>query len=270
MNNKYDDHTNTGLFALAIKRIGKRGYWDVIYEFHRRGGREIFQQATIWCRSAIRQERQLGADILGQLGWQKDQFRKQSIKLLIGLLDDKDTDVIASAAYALGHRRATEAVPKLVSLGHHSKAKVRQGVVSGLLTQTHEDAIYALVELSADRCKEVRNWATFGLGTQIDIDNDVIRDALIERLSDPYLDVRIEALIGLSNRKHPQAAEWVLAALQTNDIVAGYFEAAETLSDMSLLPELLRIKAQCIAESCKSDSYFMDCLDDAIAACSAN
>lgn len=270
MNNKYAECTNSELFALAIKRIGKRGYWDVIYELHRRGGRDIFQHAAIWCQSLIHQERRLGADTLGQLGWQKDHFRKQSIKILISLLDDSNSDVIASSAYALGHRYASEAVSKLVNLSHHPKREVRQGMVSGLLTQTHPDAINALIELSADRSKDVRNWAMFGLGSMIDIDNEIIRVALIKGLTDSFLDVRIEALNGLANRKHPQAAEWVLAALQTHDIVSGYFEAAETLSDMKLLPELLRIKAQSVAESCKSDSYFMHCLENAIAACSVN
>jgi hypothetical protein len=27
---------------------------------HRRGGREIFRQATLWCRSPVRLERELG------------------------------------------------------------------------------------------------------------------------------------------------------------------------------------------------------------------
>ncbi len=104
----------------------------------------------------------------------------------------------------------------------------------------------------------------------INSDNENIRAALIKGLTDSFLDVRIEALNGLANRKHPQATEWVLDALQAKDIVSGYFEAAQTLADIKLLADLLRIKAQCVAESCKSDSYFMSCLDDAIAACSAN
>lgn len=270
MNNKYADYANADLFVLVIKRIEKRGYWDVITEFHRRSGREVFQQAVNWCKSPMHQERELGASILGQLGWQKDHFRKQSVKILMRLLDDSNTKVIAAAAYSLGHRLATEAVPKLVSLSHHRKAEVREGIVYGLLTQTHEDAINALVELSADRSKEVRNWATFGLGSMIETDNEIIRNALIQRLTDSFIDVRMEALNGLANRKHPQATEWVLAALQTNDIISGYFEAAETLADIKLLPNLQRIKAQCEVENEEPNSYFIHCLDRAIAACSVN
>jgi HEAT repeat protein len=256
------------LFELALKRIGRRGYWDIVSELHRRGGREIFQQAATWCRSLIRQERQLGADTLGQLGWQKDQYRKQSIKLLIGLLDDNDIHVIASAAYALGHRRSAEAVQKLVSLSPHPKMEVRQGVVSGLLTQTHEDAINALVNLSVDRSKDVRNWATFGLGSMIETDNEKIRTALIQRLTDSFIDVRMEALNGLVSRKHPDAVEWTFAALKETDVITGYLEAAENLANIRLLPELKRIKAQCDSEDTTTAPYFLSCLESAIAACS--
>ncbi len=131
---KYDDCANSELFELAIKRIGKKGYWHVIGELQGRGSRDVFQKAVLWCKSTVRQERELGASILGQLGLQKDHFRKHSIKILMCLLDDSDVDVIASAAYALGHRRAADAVQKLVSLSHHPKVEVRQSIVSGLLT----------------------------------------------------------------------------------------------------------------------------------------
>jgi vesicle coat complex subunit len=262
--------TNTEMLSLAKERIRSRDYWGIIGELHRRGGREIFRQAVTWSRSPISQERQFGACILGQLGWSKDHFRKQSIKILMNLLDDSDTSVISSAAYALGHRNASEAIPKLVNLSNHRRAEVRQGVVSGLLTLTQDEAINALIKLSTDRSKEVRNWATFGLGSMIETDSEVIRNALIQRLTDSFIDVRMEALNGLASRKHPNAVEWTLAALKETDIITGYLGAAENLADIRLLPELERIKAQCDAKTDRFNSYFLDCLEDAIAACSEN
>ena len=270
MRSKFNVFTNTELFSLVLSRIGKRGYWEVIGELQSRGNREIFQQASLWCRSAIHPERRLGADILAQLDWRKRRFHKQCIRILISLLDDSNIFVIASAAYGLGHRYSSEAVPKLISLSNHRKAEVRQGVVSGLLTQTQDEAVNALIKLSTDRSKEVRNWATFGLGSMIDTDNEAIRTALTQRLTDSFIDVRMEALNGLVNRKHPNAVEWVLSALKETDVITGYLNAAENLADIRLLPELERIKVQCDAETDKLAPYFLSCLESAIAACSEN
>ena len=267
----YKTMSNAALFALAQQRLGKCNDWQVSFELHRRGGREIFRQATLWCRSPVRLERELGAHILGQLGWRKDHFRQQSIKLLIHMLDDSEPRVIASAAYALGHRSASEAVSKLVSLAGHRQVEVRRGVVSGLSGQSSDAAINALIQLSQDRAKEVRNWATFGLGDLIDTDSEEIRAALVQRLTDPYLDVRFEALKGLANRKHPQALAWTLDTLRDEkQLCAGHLDAAETLADARLRPDLLRIKADCLKDQTDPNGYFMHGLERAITACSTN
>jgi HEAT repeat protein len=54
--------------------------------------------------------------------------------------------------------------------------------------------------LTQDTAPEVRDWATFALGTQIDLDTSEIRDALAARLNDPDEVTRAEAATGLSRR----------------------------------------------------------------------
>lgn len=266
----YKNMSNAELFALAQQRLGKRNDWHVTFELHRRGGRAVLQKSVQWCRSAVRLERELGARVLGQLGLSKDHYRQQSIKVLISMLDDPESEVISSAAYALGHRHATEAINKLISIAHHPQAEVRLGVVSGLSGQTSPEAIQTLIKLSADRAKDVRNWATFGLGDMIDTDTDEIRAVLIQRLTDPFVDVRFEALKGLANRKHPHALQWTLDVLRHEDqLCAGHLDAAETLADARLLPDLLRIKAECLKDINDLNTYFMLCLEGAISACSS-
>jgi HEAT repeat protein len=73
--------------------------------------------------------------------------------------------------------------------------------VLGLLTMETPAAIEALLELSRDSDVDVRNWATFALGSQIDVDTPQIREALRNRLSDSDEDTRSEALCGLARRK---------------------------------------------------------------------
>ncbi len=71
--------------------------------------------------------------------------------------------------------------------------------------------IESLMILSQDTEALVRDWTTFALGTQIDLDTEQIRIALVNRLDDPDDDTRGEALVGLATRKD----ERVIAALKT-------------------------------------------------------
>ena len=48
----------------------------------------------------------------------------------------------------------------------------------------------ALIELSNDTQGDIRDWATFGIGTQTDLDNKQIRAALSARLNDRHRDAR--------------------------------------------------------------------------------
>jgi len=268
---KRPDFTNTptaGLLALAHRRMGKRGFYDVIDELHKRGSRDIFDYAATCCKSIDPRERMMGADILGQLGRQKDKFRTPSIKQLVGLLHDDDLRVVCRATSAIGHRRASEAVPRLVELSKHKRSRVRFGVVFGLLCQDSEPAVATMIELSRDHDAEVRNWATFGLARQIDIDTPAIRAALIDRLTETDPEIRSEALEGLASRRHPDALQWIQAALAEADIITGYLEAAATLGDPALLPTLQNIKEKW-PPGPESYNYFYNVLDDAIKACSA-
>ena len=62
-----------------------------------------------------------------------------------------------------------------------------------------------------------------------------------------------------------------MSSLNSNGVVIErFFSELEILANNLLLPDLERIKAQCLAENGNPDSYYMHCLDSAIAACSTN
>ena len=65
----------------------------------------------------------------------------------------------------------------------------------------------ALIALSADDDLDVRDWATFALGTLSEDDGAPLRDALAARLDDEDEDVRLEAVHGLALRGDARAAE---------------------------------------------------------------
>ena len=75
--------------------------------------------------------------------------------------------------------------------------------------QVDEDAlaaaIEALIPLTADSDADVRDWATFAIGTQSDADYPELREALVQRLDDKSSKVREEAIAGLAKRKDTRA-----------------------------------------------------------------
>jgi len=239
-------------------------YWRLIGDLHERGGDEEFEAASLLCRSNAAVDREMGADILGQLGWAKRNFQDESVAQLISLLADPVDDVVASAAYALGHRQAAAAISGVLALTEHPNPRVRHGVTFGLLGLDDDRAIAGLIRLSADVDEEVRNWATFGLGSQIDADSPAIRQALVDRLDEENDEIADEALLGLARRRAPMALDLVSAALLRDDINGLVVQAAETLADPRLLPLLdaWRKNGRELA-----DGYFNELLEDAWQAC---
>ncbi len=124
---------------------------------------------------------------------------------------DGDADVVAAAVTALGMLWDPRALPAIVRQAGHRSADVRSSVavaIPGAVSarSARPDAIGALIALSADPDAEARDWATFGLGSQLeDQDTEAIRDALAARLDDPGEDTSGEALLGLAHEDDPRA-----------------------------------------------------------------
>ena len=77
---------------------------------------------------------------------------------------------------------------------------------------------------------EVRDWATFGLGTQCKADSPEIREALRKRTEDPYEDARSEAIWSLALRRDQLGLQVLLNRLEAESWVQGdEYAAAEIL-----------------------------------------
>jgi HEAT repeat protein len=96
----------------------------------------------------------------------------------------------------------------------------------------HEDnfAVNGLIALSKDVDFDVKNWATFGLGSQCDVDNSSLRQALIDRTTDSDPEIRGEALIGLARRKDDRVINKIEREL------TGEFNGAWSIEAASLHP----------------------------------
>lgn len=103
-------------------------------------------------------------------------------------------------------------------------------------------AVEALARLTGDENDDARDWATFGLGTQIDIDTPAIRDVLAARLDDQHDDTRAEAIVGLARRRDERALKATYAALTSEWVGRLAVEASALLGNESLLATLLELR----------------------------
>lgn len=254
------------LEAHRLERQDEASGWNALWAIRKRGGRHEFDLGCRLTASATSADREIGADLLAQLGAERLVFQDEVVSILIRLLDDPDLDVVRAAAVGLGHRRDVRAIAPLVALSQHQDVRVRSGVTFGLLAQDDPCAIAALIRLSTDPDLDTRDWAMFGLGSQTDVDTPEIRDALALGLSDSVPVVRGEALVGLARRHDGRVLEALTRELEREDFVVLALEAAELLADRSLLPQLERVWA---SQSEHAEGYFDMKLLAAIDACRA-
>lgn len=239
------------LFALARSSEDEDAYWACVVELHARVEERTFKLAEVLCESFASGERCLGADVLGQLGAlpglsaAEGPFASESGRVLVSLLEEDDEPaVLASAAVGLGHLRDERAIEPLVRLAASESPAVRRSVVHGLMGHDDDRAIEALILLSADPDGDVRDWATFSLGVQVDRDTPELRDALAARLSDDNPDARSEAIRGLARRRDERALEQALAAASDGGgptVDEAVVLLGASTGDARLLPHLERL-----------------------------
>jgi len=250
------------LVRVALTEIDEEAAWEPVAVLHFRGNREVLEVASDLCGSPVSKERRLGAAILGQLGVPDRTFPSESFDILSELLEkETDPDVLSSIGVALGHLKDPRAIERMVKFKNHASADVRFGVVLGISGYEDDLASRTLIELSRDEDEEVRDWATFGLGTLTNSDTTEMRDALFARLSDSHDNTRGEALFGLAKRHDSRVIEPLLKQLSLRNVGRLLLEAAEAIGDSRLYPALSSLKP---SEYDGSDAVL---LADALAKC---
>ena len=138
------------------------------------------------------------------------------------------------------------------------------GVVLGLSGHEDDRAISALIRLAGDEDRDVRDWAVFGLGSQIDADSHEIREALRQALTDPDHEIRGEALVGLAKRGDSTIISELLYEWRDDDVSILSIEAAEETRDSRLYHRLGSFTEILTLDG---NPYFAGRLADAIEAC---
>jgi len=255
------------LVRRALSAGSEDAYWACVVVLQKRGTQEVLEAAKGLLSEPSDEKRSLGAVILGQLGWWEGAFRKETRDLLLSLLrEGRSDDLIETALYALGHARehddptGTRTICRYLD---HPNREVRRSVVHALLCHEDRYALRTLITLSGDADTYVRDWATFALGEQVDVDTPPLRAALRARLLDEDANTRAEALMGLAKRGDPGIEDHLVKELRREDPGTLEFEAAAECGDPRLLGPLEDHMKRSRDDPNVSE-YWLDCLEEAI------
>jgi HEAT repeat protein len=225
-------------------------YRPLIHELHRRGTPLIFDQAVALIVSDDPRVRSMACDVLSQLGFETGQpFAAETVPLLARVCaEEMSPFVLGSAITAMGHLPRPEALPYVVPHAQHADPRVRLSVACALpsiadcewLDQTHP-VVTTLMQLTFDGDAHVRDWATFGLGTQVNVDGVAVRQCLLARVDDPHDDTRAEAIAGLTRRHTPGVESYIRDALCADSVGRMAVESAGWLGDPSLAEPLAQL-----------------------------
>ncbi len=233
---------NDKLFSRLINNKTQRTYWDNVSELRRRPSIDVFEKSTSFARSINDKEKIIGIDILAQLGINPRFKQSETIKLYFELIDAEQNDkVLTSILYGISHNNENltkKQVEKLVTYKNHNNVEVRQALVNSLCGLENTTAIDALIQLSQDKVASIRDWATFGLGSQIETNSKKIIDALWDRINDKDQNSKFEAIVGLANRNDNRIKDIIIEELKSGDYGTLLFEAIETLNNTDFLPFL--------------------------------
>lgn len=252
-----DPRTSEELIQLALSRDmdHDEDYWEPVENLQRRIP-EILEPLREMAGSTIEKVRVTAAVILGQGRVREKVATADCTDILLARLNLENAPLtLVALAYALGHLGDERSIEPLVRLHDHTDADVRYAVTWALCGVEHASAIAALIDGSRDSDRDVRNWATFGLGSQIDTDTPAIRQALLERLGEPDDEIRGEALVGLARRGDLRVAEALLKELNSfpaeellewvliTDAAEAIVEQARATGQSGWIPVLQRLQA---------------------------
>jgi HEAT repeat protein len=231
------------LIAAILSGPDEDRAWDALGALHWRGTHEVLDWAVRLCQSFCAVERRVGADILGQLGVPERAFPEPCFHTLLSMLErEQDHAVLASILVALSHFHKPEAIGPASRFRRHADPDVRHGVVDALTGHEDARAIDFLIELTGDPETHVRDWATFALGSQVEMDTPALREALVERLADEDDDTRCEALVGLARRGDRRVRTALCKELESDSVGSLAVEAAALIGDPELHPALIALR----------------------------
>ncbi|MEU2838654.1 HEAT repeat domain-containing protein [Streptomyces sp. NPDC007076] len=223
----------------------EHAYWALVWETaQEESGKTALRCGLGLLRSADVLERKVGCDVVGNVADAHESLRSEAATALMALAEvETAARVLSSLVCGLGRAQDPRAVPVLVRLSGHEDTDLRRQVASEItfVNSGLPDGpdVQALIRLTQDQDPEVRNWAAFTLGFQLEQDTTAIRDALWKCTTDECGEVREEGARGLARRHDPRAVPLIARLLDSDDGSQVFtLDAAAILGVPELLPAL--------------------------------
>ncbi|MGE0788430.1 MAG: HEAT repeat domain-containing protein [Sandaracinaceae bacterium] len=206
--------------GLAAKAPGNA--WQAAQQIAKHGHLAV-RRAADMLRSSDSNIREFGALILGYVDPRETALCAIAAGELTAALETQEPALVAQAALSLARLPNADVVKRLMYLRYVVQDGVRLASAIALIP-FGEEGVKGLIALSADPDPEIRSWAIFGL-SQLELADEVVRDALRAAADDSDADVRGEALVALAEHrddaferllfremKHTNAPAWIAAA----------------------------------------------------------
>ncbi|MFK7807412.1 MAG: HEAT repeat domain-containing protein [Saprospiraceae bacterium] len=237
--NKLTNYTTEKIFTRLLTNKSSSNWWNYVSELRKRATEGIFKKSLSLANSNVITEKEIGLTVLAQFGYPRV-HKKEILKFFFKLLErERDRRILSPILYGIGHSNEKLTIKQiniLCTFKTHKSTTVRHALVFALCTLENAKAIDALIYLSNDKDSDVRDWATFGLGTQIEIDNEKIRTALWDRVSDKDEGPRFEAISGLAQRRDYRIKNILTEELERIDEHGSLIlEAIEQLEDKTFI-----------------------------------
>lgn len=241
------------LIEAALGTFDEDCRWELIAGILRECSDDVLVEACDLLASEFERNRTLGADILGRLvGVEPNSKCAVQAAVMAALALERSPGPLASIVAALGHIGDAGSLGLVFPHAANPNPQVRLAVAFAVATISPQplapEARTTLIGLSRDKDPEVRDWATFGLGTLSDADGPDVRDALLARAEDAHHEARAEALFGLAVRHDPRAVPHLIRALQSPLVGGLEVDAAAAAADPRLLPALWALQQAGVAD----------------------
>ena len=234
--------TSEKIFTRLLNNKTQKTFWDNIHELRKRPNKKVYNQAFKLANSKTEKEKIIGIYLLAQLGFDPRFQQQKTVDLYFKLLEyEKSPKVISAILSSIGHNNENineNQILKLIKFKNHTFSEIRFQLVLALSGLKNKNAIKTLIELSKDKYSDIRNWSTFALGSQIELNNTEITKALWNRINDENQETKLEAIVGLTNRKDSRIKEIIKRELKNGEYGTLLFDAIETLNDKDYIPLL--------------------------------
>ncbi len=165
---KISTFTDEEILSRLLKNKSKTNYWNYIRELRKRKSTTTYQKATELTNSENNVEKVIGINILAQFGYPR-KHKNRNLNTYFKLLKTENSiKTVSSILYGIGHNNenlSESQIDLICQFQSNKSATIRYSLTSALSGVENDNAIKTLIKLTKDKDSDIRDWATFGIGS---------------------------------------------------------------------------------------------------------